>query len=382
MFTFTRTTALVISGLLAAGTTAPAIAATNPDPATLEVAEPTGRHPVSTQTLHLVDRSRTDPWVPASGHRELMVTMTYPARSAQGRPATYTTPRESKALLDLEAEQGQPLPPEVPRDILSRVDVGATTEARIDRRRGGSPLVVLSPGFSLPRSSLTGLATELASRGFVVASVDHTYEAAGVELPDGRLARCEACDVEDYARIPRGRAKDVSFVLDRLLRPASRWSRLIDEDRIGMAGHSIGGNASATTMARDKRIDAGVNLDGSFFEPLHKKMHRPFLMMGTREMHKPRGGDRTWPAAYKRLTGERVWLTVAHSEHFSFVDYPALIDQLGLGQPASPLPGARALQVTRAYVGAFFDRHLRDKPSPLLDAPSKRYAEVTFHQTS
>ncbi len=48
------------------------------------------------------------------------------------------------------------------------------------RRPGVSaalPLIVLSPGFTMPRSTLTALAEDLASHGYVVAGVDHTYES-------------------------------------------------------------------------------------------------------------------------------------------------------------------------------------------------------------
>ncbi|MEU9093183.1 hypothetical protein [Streptomyces sp. NPDC048428] len=37
---------------------------------------------------------------------------------------------------------------------------------------GRFPLVLLSPGFSMPRSTLTSIAEELARRGHVVASVE------------------------------------------------------------------------------------------------------------------------------------------------------------------------------------------------------------------
>ena len=40
------------------------------------------------------------------------------------------------------------------------------------------PLAVLSPGFTSPRSTpLTALAKDLASHGYVVAGIDHTYES-------------------------------------------------------------------------------------------------------------------------------------------------------------------------------------------------------------
>ncbi len=52
-------------------------------------------------------------------------------------------------------------------------------------------------------------------------------------------------------------------------------------------------------------------------------------------------------------------------------------DQIGIDTGAG-LPGGRSLDITRAYVRAFFDQHLRSKPQVLLDEPSSRYPEVTF----
>ena len=58
-------------------------------------------------------------------------------------------------------------------------------------------------------------------------------------------------------------------------------------------------------------------------------------------------------------------------------DLALLADQTGIDIGAG-LPGARSLDITRAYVRAFFDQHLRREPQSLLDRPSPRYPEVTF----
>jgi hypothetical protein len=42
------------------------------------------------------------------------------------------------------------------------------------------------------------------------------------------------------------------------------------------------------------------------------------------------------------------------------------------------VPGARCLDITRGYVRAFVDQHLRGEPQALLDRPSPRFPEVTF----
>ncbi|ALC19757.1 acetylhydrolase [Streptomyces pristinaespiralis] len=59
----------------------------------IELPRPTGRHPVGTQTLHLTDHRRSDPWMPSAA-RELMVSVHYPAQAGRGRSAAYMTEEE------------------------------------------------------------------------------------------------------------------------------------------------------------------------------------------------------------------------------------------------------------------------------------------------
>jgi len=143
-----------------------------------------------------------------------------------------------------------------------------------------------------------------------------------------------------------------------------------------MAGHSIGGDSTAVTMAADPRVRAGVNMDGTFNTPV-TGLSRPFLLLGTARTHTPSSTtDGSWAAAWPRLTGWKRWMTVAGTQHSSFTDLHPLADRLGVDFGAD-ISGARATQITRAYVGAFFDRHLRHRSEPLLDGPSPRYPEVT-----
>ncbi|GIH94183.1 alpha/beta hydrolase family protein [Planobispora siamensis] len=342
----------------------------------LALPEPTGPHPVGTTTLHLVDDSRPDPWVPTVKSRELMVSLWYPSRESRGRRAPYMTEKEAELLLKENGVDG------MPARLLSGTRTNAVTGAAPLGRRRGLPLVVLSPGFGAPRTSLTGLAEDLASRGYVVAGIDHTYEAAGTTFPDGRTTTCVACRAEDFgSKTTRGRAADVSFVLDRLTGedPAWKHSGLIDPSRIAMAGHSIGGNSATWTMLNDPRVRAGINMDGSFWIPVPGKgLSRPFMLLGASESHEPGGTDPSWKRDWQRMTGWKRWLTVDGMGHLSFTDYAPLmagrIDFEGFGT----LPGDRSMEITRRYVAAFLDLHLRERPQRLLDGPSRRHPEVRF----
>ncbi|MET8335877.1 hypothetical protein ABZV14_10150 [Streptosporangium canum] len=59
--------------------------------------------------------------------------------------------------------------------------------------------------------------------------------------------------------------------------------------------------------------------------------------------------------------------------------YPMLNERLGM--PSGARADARAVDITRAYLLAFFDRHLRGRPEPLLRGPSPKYPEVRFWKT-
>jgi predicted dienelactone hydrolase len=337
--------------------------------------EPTGSHPVGTTSLHLNDDARADPWVPSAQTRELMVSLWYPASSPGTQRARYVTPVESELLLEGSGITG------VPPDVLSRTRTNASTDAEPVGGRHRLPLVVLSPGFTWPRSSLSSLAEELASRGYVVAGIDHTYENHATTFPDGRVATCAACErtgTPDFEReVVESRARDVSFVLDELTAPQPDWAgaELIDPSRIAMAGMSLGGSSVGETMLTDPRVLAGVNLDGTMFKDLPESgMPGPLLLFGAAAVPE---GDDSWTRNWPRLTGWKRMLVVNGAVHPSFTDYDMLTQQIGLDY-GSDLEGTRSVDITRRYVRAFFDLHLRDRRQPLLDRPSARYPEVEF----
>jgi dienelactone hydrolase len=331
--------------------------------------------------LHLKDVSRPDPWAAGVSARELMVSLWYPATPSDGRTAQYMTPAESGLQLTSRGITG------VPPDALSTVRTNAVSDATPAGRQRSLPLVVLSPGFTNSRSTLTALAEDLASHGHVVAGIDHTYESFATAFPDGRVTTGLARQAPRrgpgfWEKVAAGRAADVSFVLDELTgaHPPRPGAGLIDPSRMAMAGHSAGGAAAIAAMLADSRIRAGIDMDGATAASIPDDgLSRPFLFLGKQSNYTPGSGGAvtTWERDWKRLTGWKRWLLVAGTVHASFTDLALLADQIGIDIGAA-VPGARSLDITRAYVRAFFDQHLRSEPQALLDQPSPRYPEVTF----
>ncbi|MFI5732424.1 hypothetical protein ACIA49_20050 [Kribbella sp. NPDC051587] len=105
------------------------------------------------------------------------------------------------------------------------------------------PTLLYSPGSGASRIIGTNQAEELAGRGYLVVTIDHTGEAP-VEFPGGRVV-LPCIPWEDPVAVRTAtdtRVADVRFVLDRL---RVTWA--------GMFGYSMGGAAAASAIRAGKR---------------------------------------------------------------------------------------------------------------------------------
>jgi dienelactone hydrolase len=148
---------------------------------------------------------------------------------------------------------------------------------------GKYPLVVFSPGSFGTRTSNTSTYRELASNGYVVSSIDHPYHSFFTTNAGGKLTLIswtffqEAMGVnndkydvatkfgitQEWMKVRTG---DISFALNTVLERAAdsasgKVYQMIDTEKIGLMGHSLGG-AAVVRVARDRHdIDAVINLD-------------------------------------------------------------------------------------------------------------------------
>ena len=374
-------------------------------PYRLVLPKPTGPYPIGTTELHLVDKSRKDPWG-ATGSRELMASIWYPALPTGGSVAAYAPPKVAAPLADefgavLGLKPGQ-------------IDyAGTPTHARTGVPAWGRhPVVLYSPGFGTSRLMGTNHVEDLVSRGYVVVTMDHTGEAP-VEFPGGRVAPV-VVPHEQIEKATAVRVADTRFVLDNLDKviagenpdAAQRTlprglQRSLDLRHSGMFGYSLGGFAAGETMLVDRRVDAGVNMDGTMqygfpqgrlSEVAKRGLDRPFLLFGAQgHSHLPQPGsqldDPSWTSFWKNQRGWKLDLSIPGGTHGAFADYqfslPAIAKAYGLPDELvtsllGPVDPAGSVAAQRAYLGAYFDQFLKHRPQRLLREESPKYPEVDF----
>jgi hypothetical protein len=330
------------------------------------------------KSFRLVDTTRADPWrKPAQPFRELMVSVFYPAWDVARYPvAPQMLPGAAGGFDDFAGPGNLGVPSGLVDWASTRTH--AHEGAPIDLCGGPRPVLLYSAGAGDPRTWDTSEVEDLASRGYVVVTVDHTYEAAGVEFPGGRVERTllpeqmppSGPPPESLLRkVVDTRVADVRFVLDQLdsLAPG------MDMSRIGMFGHSGGGFTALQAMHDDRRIWAAVNMDGllsyapedtgvALSTAASEGVDRPFLLLG----HEP-GGHTTrpsWGSLWDHSTSWKKDVVVKDSGHASFTDgeavLPQIARQVALPEPISATIGTadprQVISEMRTEVAGFFDR--------------------------
>ena len=315
-----------------------------------------------------------------------MAQVWYPAKRSRRPVAEYMEPAVAATYA------------EVPAGTLTGVRTHSHVAAPV--ASGRHPVVVLATGGFEARSIYTLHAEELAAQGFIVVAVDHTHEARAVVFPDGRVvppAYPIPATLEELAEFVTQaaavRVADTRFVLDRLER-LGRRGRLagrLDLSRIGMVGHSLGGAVAAEMLRTDSRVDAAVDLDGLILPVTAARgLDRPFMVINAppsatlpESWPFTDGYDRGPGSLWANLRGPRLSLMLEQSAHMDFSDLVVWKAQITAPEfheanDVGAIGSARAVQVIRAYVGGFLQRHVRNRPAPLLAGPSSAYPEMKF----
>jgi predicted dienelactone hydrolase len=300
------------------------------------------------------------------------------------------TSRPTRSHGDYTGASERELPTEVwyPADTPSLDD--EVLDAPPDTDGAPYPLIIFAHGLASESRSLTSYVQHLVSHGYVVAAPSFP-ESRGDAGGGPRLSAV----IEQPA--------DVSFVIDTLLAfnadEGHPLAGIIDEERIGVTGQSLGG---LTTMMmgygerRDARVDAiaGISPLGCFLpaDAAEGGGVPAMVLSGSIELI---GSPSINRAAFDLASPPRYWVEIIGGDHVRFADIDVQDSQLGgdvvsrisggqqnlaaeglmiaeatgadvstctLDAPLPPdevVPGERQRELLRIFSTAFFAAHLR-----------------------
>lgn len=179
------------------------------------------------------------------------------------------------------------------------------------------PLIIYNHGYNAYVEANTFLCCELASNGYIVASVGHAHEAILNEYDDGTfdeydkrinkvmydnmlaamiaqmsLLRAKGTKEELYQKFDVFQRKHTKYIMDRIPEWAKdtmcavgelkrRYEEWIDFSKgIGATGHSMGGATAYYLCHHEPEFACGINIDGGVFGDYENMvMTKPFMQI-------------------------------------------------------------------------------------------------------
>jgi dienelactone hydrolase len=383
----------------------------------------TGNYAVGIQYAHLTDESRQEPFLTGTaGKRELAVKIYYPATRDTTKPYSAYFHNSSKLIEAFASGYGMPA---IMFSQLRLVRTHTQEGLAVSDRQAKYPVVVFSHGGGTNMELHTSQCEDLASNGYIVVAVNHTYVSSGTEFPGGivtdRDATASFDEGDPLDAITQIMADDDNYVIDWLVdvnegKSDSILTGKIDMEHLGVIGHSLGGAAAYRLAIHDSRIKAAVNLDGAVYTvPDKEKPAGPLLMLANDEfgiqailkreplmkkwedmpadeqeaVASAYGGKQGYIDIYEKQKQAIVGLadTLKAAETFFTIDGSAHMKMTDIGLFIGPgfrrfvgingsTSSEQCLAITKAVTLAFFDRHLRSVSGDPLESALRQYPKL------
>jgi len=334
-----------------------------------DLPKPSGIYSVGTRVFEWTDESR-DEWFTEEidDKRRIVVQVWYPSEDMNSAPVPYLMSANKwlpalSVILEL---------PQFLFDHLRNIGTHSFLNAPVNKQVENAPLVLFSHGIWGMRFQNTAQFEALASRGYIVVSVDHAYDASLTLFKDGTIAdfrsgyEGELSEEEFWAlRNPqlRTRVSDIRFMIDTIDSKKNQevevWS-VVNMDHIGVFGHSYGGATSLIASIQDERIDAAIALDGWMIpvplDVIERGSNKPFYYIG-RE---------SWPDSlnYQQLnkflerSTNQSTMFLSGTEHFDYSDAPLFSPYMQTFGLSGEIPAKELAKKLEDEIVSFFDNHL------------------------
>jgi dienelactone hydrolase len=334
---------------------------------------PPGTYNVTLTTGTLIDYTRNDPYAATPMPRALMLSVFQPAMCASTMPVPDMDNKTAEYQGPFLEQTFNITANFIPLFLEARLPVCSdhpSSYSLLDDK----PILLFSPGYSIPRLYYNVLASAIASEGFIVITIDHPEDANIIIYSDGHAVYNNASILSSPTWDEYPRAADASFVIDQLSNATAiaellpqRGPRPFPTDRIAMLGHSAGGASAIVAASRDSRIRGAVNWDGTIFgSPDLSRLSQPVLFMTHDNTTDP-----SWLAAWPQLEGAKMVVQVANTTHETFSDVPTLLQAAGQSTASfadllGTIPPAKMVRILTTYTTTWMNRAFAGKEGGAL----------------
>lgn len=355
---------------------------------------PTGKYQVGTINLPVE--------TPKGFKTSRQVQLWYPAAASSGKAnASYVPSPEILGALRAQKFLNQPA---CVFDFWGTMKLPARVNAPFARITSRVPVVMVAPGAGVSRISYSYYAQQLASDGYLVATIDFG-EGGFLVTTDGRQQQGPAVNREaDYAAQAAEMARHMANLLDQFLQKppavkpelARRLIQRIDPARIAAIGHSLDGAAALDLCQADARVKGCVDLDGIPESPVTKKGLRMLMLRSQPDysdadlakLHRDRKqwnamGEKIKAQLAKLLTdaGPDTWVvSIRGTGHLSFSDAPFTMPETILRYGGRILDPARALTMTVGIIEGYLQHAFN--PAREFSIQSFPEASIQISKTS
>jgi dienelactone hydrolase len=286
-------------------------------------------------------------------------------------------------------------------DHLQLVKMPAYQDSKVAATQAGYPVILFSHGWNGFSAQNTGQAIQLASHGYVVVGVQHTYGAVITVFNDGTVAQNNPSALPDGApddeyeaaarKLVQQWSDDLGYTTDFLETQnndsESPFCRSLDLSRLGVYGHSTGGGAAIQFCGTDSRCKALLGMD-PFMRPVSLKVlengaPQPAFFMFSQRWADDRDSrnNHLFHDFVPKLPQGLGVISIAETAHYDFTDLPLLsplAPRLGL---KGPINGRRVTSIINDYLLSFFDLTLKGVPTGLFEEQNQKYNEVRFDRS-
>lgn len=343
-----------------------------------ELEAPIGDYTVGTKTFNIHDNEREEIYGNNVGrYRDIRLQIWYPSDSDNGQTPV-------KWMID-----GQAVTREYAKtfemfrfmlDHTGNVYSHSYKDLEASDKEFDYPVVILSHGWISSKNFHLDIAERLASNGYIVVGIDHTYGAAATRLDNGEVAvadhsalpeRDEEMFLEKASTLLDVYSEDIKLTIDYLDKMYIEDSILkakIDLRHIGVYGHSTGAGAGVKAAIEDERITAVMGMD-PWVEPISVEILEKGLPVSSMFFRSEEWSDHLNNGYLKILFDNsketKEVLQIDGSKHSDFTMMYAFTDvakYIGLGGKYSSYEDSL---VQQEFVLNFFDSHLKAQEKTL-----------------